>query len=101
MPVGALFEVGGFTEAHYEAVLVQVGEEPPEGCLVHIAGATDSGWRVIEVWDTEESQRRFHESRLNPAFDAAGTQRVGPPTFFPVHNVLPPAEALASLAAGS
>jgi hypothetical protein len=97
--IGALFEVDGFTQADYEAVLGQVGEEPPEGCLVHIAGATDSGWRVIEVWDTKDNQRRFHEGRLNPAFDAAGTERVGPPAFFPVHNVLPPAEALSSLGA--
>ena len=100
MSIGALFEVDGFTSADYEAVVAQVGEEPPEGCLVHIAGPTESGWRVIEVWDTEDNQRRFQEGRLNPGFDAAKKQRVSP-TFFPVHTILPPPEALSSLAPGS
>ena len=100
MSIGALFEVDGFAQADYEAVLAQVGEEPLKGCLVHIAGPTESGWRVIEVWDTEDNQRRFQNDRLNPAFDAAKRQRHSP-VFFPVHNLLPPPEALSSLAAGS
>jgi hypothetical protein len=100
MPIGALFEADGFAQADYEAVLARVGEEPPEGCLVHIAGPTESGWRVIEVWTSEDDQQRFQEGRLNPAFDAAGTRRVGP-SFFSVHNVLPPPEALSSLAPGA
>ena len=100
MSIGALFEVDGFTSADYEAVSAQLGEEPIKGLLVHIAGPTESGWRVIEVWDTEEDQRRLQEDRLNPAFDAAKKQRVSP-TFFPVHTILPPPEALSSLAPGS
>jgi hypothetical protein len=35
-----------------------------EGALLHIAGPTDSGWRVIEAWDSEEPQRRFQEAWL-------------------------------------
>jgi hypothetical protein len=100
MPIGALFEVDGFTSADDEAVSAQLGEEPPEGCLVHIGGPTESGWRVIEVWDTEDNQRRFQEGRLNPAFDAAKKRRVSP-TFFPVHTILPPPEALSGLAQAS
>jgi hypothetical protein len=99
MPIGALFEAEGFTQDDYDAVLALVGEEPPEGCLVHIAGPTPSGWRVIEVWTSEDVQKRFQEGRLDPAFDKAGTRRVNP-TYFEVHMVLPPEEALASLAGG-
>ena len=100
MSIGALYEDDRFAAADYEAVLAHLGEEPPEGCLVHIGGPTESGWRVIEVWDTEDNQRRFQENRLNAAFDAAGKPRVSP-TFFPVHTILPPPEALSSLAPGS
>jgi hypothetical protein len=100
MSIGALFEDDRFAAADYEAVMVQLGEEPPEGCLVHISGPTESGWRVIEVWDTEDKQRRFQEGRLNPAFEAAGKPRVSP-IFFQVHSILPPPEALSSLAPGS
>jgi len=99
MSIGALFEVDRFTSADYEAVLAQVGAEA-EGCLVHIAGPTESGWRVIEVWDTEDNQRRFQEGRLNPAFDAVKKQRVIP-TFFPVHTILPPPEVLSNLPPGT
>lgn len=100
MPIGALFEADGFTRDDYEAVSARVGQEPPEGCLVHIAGPTESGWRVIEVWNTEDEQRRFQEGRLNPAFDEAGIQRVVA-SYFEVHTVEPPQEALASLAGGA
>lgn len=100
MPIGALFEVDGFTQDEYETVSARVGPEPPEGCLVHIAGPTESGWRVIEVWNSEGEQKRFQEDRLNPAFDGAGVRRVVP-RYFEVHAVEPPQDALASLAGGA
>jgi hypothetical protein len=82
MPIGTLFEADGFTEQQYDAVLERVqqvlGDAGPEGCLVHIAGPTGGGWRVIEVWESEEAQRRFQDDVLNPAFEGAGTPRGGP-----------------------
>ncbi len=99
MSIGAWYEDDRFAAADYEAVMAQLGKAP-EGCLVHIGGPTESGWRVIEVWDTEDNQRRFQEDRLNPAFDAARKPRVSP-TFFPVHTILPPPEALSSLPPGT
>jgi len=97
MPIGALFEADGFTERQYDAVLERVreslGEAGPEGCLVHVAGPTEGGWRVIEVWESEEAQRRFQEDVLDAAFAGAGAPRVTPRPF-PVHVILPPAEVL-------
>jgi hypothetical protein len=63
VPIGVLFEEDGFTQAQYDEILQRVGEEPPEGSLVHISGPTDSGWRVIEVRESEDAQRRFQEGR--------------------------------------
>jgi hypothetical protein len=97
--IGALYEAAGFTQEQYDAVLQQVGDAQPEGALVHIAGPTDDGWRVIEVWESEATQQRFQEDLLNPAFDRAGAPRVTP-TFFPVHMIFPTPEAIAALAAG-
>jgi hypothetical protein len=93
MPVGALFEGEGFSREDYDAVSAHIGQEPMEGALLHIAGPTDSGWRVIEVWDSEDAQRRFQESRLDAAFEQAGKQPIAP-AFFPVHALLPPPEVL-------
>lgn len=78
MPIGALFEADGFSPEDYDAVVAKLGDDPPEGCLLHIAGPVASGWRVIEVWESEEAQRRFQADRLDPAFDAAGTSRHAP-----------------------
>ena len=38
MSIGALYEDDRFAAADYEAVMAQLGEEAPEGCLVHIGG---------------------------------------------------------------
>jgi len=100
MPIGALFEADGFTQQQYDAVLERVQESlggaGPEGCLVHVAGPTDRGWRVIEVWESEDAQRRFQQDVLDPAFASAGAPRVTPASF-PVHMILPPAELLAGV----
>ena len=99
MAIGALFEVPGFTQENYEAVLAAVGDEPPEGSYFHISGPIEGGWRVIEVWESEQAQSAFQRERLDPAFDKVGLDRVTP-TFFPVHHTLPPPEAMAAMAAG-
>lgn len=68
-----------------------------EGALLHIAGPTERGWRVIEVWASEDAQRRFQRDRLDPACERAGVDRPTP-VFFEVHVMLPPPEALSGLA---
>jgi hypothetical protein len=61
-----------------------------------------TGWyalRVIEVSESEAAQRKFQESRLDPAFDRAGIPRVTA-AFYPAYTMLPPPEAFAAMAAG-
>lgn len=33
----------------------------PEGLVLHVAGECADGWRVFDVWHTEEQQRRWYE----------------------------------------
>lgn len=33
----------------------------PAGLVVHAAGPTDEGFRIVEVWESEEAWRRFAE----------------------------------------
>ena len=49
---------------------------PPEGLLVRIVGATDSGTHAIEIWRSGDDARRFAESTA-PALAAAA---LPPPT---------------------
>jgi hypothetical protein len=97
--IGVLFEMPGFTQDDYDAVVAAVGQEPPEGACFHIAGPIDGGWRVIEVWDSEEAQRAFQAERLSPGFDKVRLERPTP-SFFPVHNTFPPPEAMAAMMSG-
>jgi hypothetical protein len=47
-------------------------EPVPPDLVVHVAGPTDEGVRVITVWKTEQAWRRFQNERLEPARAALG-----------------------------
>ena len=57
--------------------------------LYHIAGATDDGWIVIALFDSEESWERFRDQTLMPGLQRLGDAGfAGPPeqTAFKVHR---------------
>jgi hypothetical protein len=64
VPYGVLQEMPGVSEAEYRLVEQHLGPDRPPGLLAHVAGPTDTGWRVINVWQDEESFRRFVSERL-------------------------------------
>jgi hypothetical protein len=74
----------------YEKVRAQLGLEGPAGGIFHAAGPSPTGgWRVLEVWESEQDARRFREERLMPAFDAAGVPRPqGPPQIWQLHTYM-------------
>jgi hypothetical protein len=61
----------------------------PIGGRVHVAGPRPGGgWRVIEVFATEEEGRRFFREKLAPALRAAGAPGPAPePEFWPLHHL--------------
>ena len=71
----------------YDAVREKLGLERPAGGIFHVAGPRpNGGWRVIEVWESEEDAKGFVKERLLPAFEAVGAPFPPPPQFWPVHN---------------
>lgn len=46
----------------------------------------DGGWRVVDVWESEDAFNKFAKERLGPAMAAAGGPPDGAPPakFFPV-----------------
>ena len=68
---------------------VASGVTLPLGGRVHVAGPRPGGgWRVIEVFDTEEHGRRFFQEKLGPALRAAGASGPAPePQFWLLHNL--------------
>lgn len=45
----------------------------PNGLLVHVAGPTEEGFRIIEIWESEGAWERFREDRLGPALAGVGS----------------------------
>lgn len=56
----------------YERVTAGLLEPPPVGLVVHVAGPTDEGFRIIGLWESEHAWRRFQRDRLRPAVAALG-----------------------------
>jgi hypothetical protein len=69
----------------YERVGAAAVEPVPIGLIVHVAGPTDEGFRVIEVWEGERAWERFRAERLAPVLAALGDTTIGQPRFRDLH----------------
>jgi hypothetical protein len=45
---------------------------PVEGLLVHVAGDSPQGFRVVDVWQSEEACNRFGDAALGPILQEVG-----------------------------
>jgi hypothetical protein len=71
----------------YERIRELIALERPAGGTCHLAGPRpEGGWRVIEVFDSEDDARRFIQERVLPAFEAVGAEPPPPPQFWQLHN---------------
>jgi heme-degrading monooxygenase HmoA len=59
----------GFAEAIRGAGVLDAIAEAP-GFLSHISGPVESGYRVIEVWDSREAHRSWYENHVAPKLPA-------------------------------
>ena len=89
MALAFLFEFPGVTQEQYDQVIeiLQRGGKTAEGRLFHIAGPMEGGWRVVDVWESQEAVNTFFQEKLGPALQEAGIA-AAPPQFWPVHNML-------------
>lgn len=95
MAIGVLFEFRGMTGEQYDevcrglndgALLSSLSQWPGGGILSHVSGPTADGWRVVDVWESEEAFQRFGEM-LMPLMEKAGIPSAQPEVF-QVHNVV-------------
>jgi hypothetical protein len=89
MPPIVVVSPPGFTQEQYEESvrrlhpsgrLESASDWPVPGLLVHIAGEAPNGFRVIDVWESEEAARRFGEL-LIPIMQELGAD--GEPEIYP------------------
>ncbi|MDQ3663409.1 MAG: hypothetical protein M3353_01945 [Actinomycetota bacterium] len=93
MPVVLVSQGPTLTQERYEETVRRLtdgksrldtpADWPVEGLLVHIAGQSESGFRVVDVWESEDALRRFGE-KLAPLLQEAGVEE--PPESYPVHT---------------
>jgi hypothetical protein len=80
MPVVFVTEGPSLTQENYEETVRRLSGKsrmespadwPVEGLLVHAAGQGPNGFRVVDVWESEEALRRFGE-KLTPVLEEMG-----------------------------
>ena len=65
MALAMLAEIPGLTRQQYESVVKTVNQDgSPAGALLHAAGPSDRGYRVVEVWENREAAEAFYGSDL-------------------------------------
>ena len=95
MSIVAVFQSPGLTrETYEESIRLLTGGKsrvespadwPVEGLLVHVAGEAGTGFRVVDVWESEEALRRFSE-KLAPIMKEVGID--GEPEVYQTHTLV-------------
>jgi hypothetical protein len=92
VPIVAVFQPRNFTQEKYDESVVKVtgksrvespADWPVEGLLAHVAGQGESGFRVVDVWESEEAFNRFGET-LMPILAEMGIE--DKPDIYPAHS---------------
>lgn len=90
MAVGVLMDFSGGDKAAYDRVLDRMGlndGRPPAGALFHMAGETDGGFRVVDIWESAEAYQKFAEEQIGPLAGAEGFPRPQV-SMWEIHNTL-------------
>ena len=62
----------GMEDADYERIKIALGDDIPDGLILHVAGPVEGGYRYLDVWESEEQWDRFHDELLHPLLERAG-----------------------------
>jgi hypothetical protein len=92
MPVVLVHQGPTLTQERYEEVVRRLAGKarmedpadwPVEGLLVHAAGQGPGGFRVVDVWETEDAAQRFGDV-LGPVLQEVGVTEQ--PDVYPTHT---------------
>ena len=92
MPIVLVHQGPGLTKESYEEAVRRLTGKPRlesstdwpvEGLLAHAAGEAEGGFRVVDVWESEEAAQRFGET-LVPILQEVGVE--AQPEMYPAHT---------------
>jgi quinol monooxygenase YgiN len=92
MTVVTTIDVYDMPNSEYRAVLDRMGVEtrPEPGIYLHVTAQTDFGYRIIEIWNSQEAFEEFAQRRMLPALQDLGIDRTTEITVKPLHNLFAP-----------
>ncbi len=63
MAVAQVHELAGMTKELYDRAMQGLNlPGPPPGSHMHMSGPMEGGWRIVEVWESEEAATAFYGS---------------------------------------
>ncbi len=92
VPVVLVHQGAGLTKESYDETVRKLNDGksmespadwPVAGLLVHIAGEAEGGFRVVDVWESEDAVRQFGE-KLRPVLQELGIG--AEPEMYPTHT---------------
>ena len=88
MSIGLIFNAAGVTQAQYDQVANELhpDHKMPAGMQYHVAGPSADGWRVVEVWESQEAADNYFKNTLGAALEKANIS--ARPEVFPVHATM-------------
>ena len=95
MAWGRLVFYPGGTEEQYRAVVDEIGAAHADapGRTFLAAGATDGGWLMATVWESQEDFQRWAAEHVGPAHERVGSRGWHSPPevtdFTPYHVLIP------------
>jgi hypothetical protein len=51
----------------HQKVGAELGDEPPAGLILRVAGEVDGRWKAVAIWESQEACDRFVQERIIPA----------------------------------
>ena len=94
MAIAVQMDFSGATTAQYDEICKNMGLTPkgpgPKGAISHFSTMTDSGLRVVDVWQSKEQFEKFAQEQIGPLSQKAGITEQPKMQFFDVHNYFLP-----------
>jgi len=90
MSIVVRYAPASLTKAKYDeaiaAVNAELGEDPPDGSVLHVCFGAEGDLRVSEIWESREKWEAFG-AKLMPILGRIGIDP-GQPDVYEVHNLL-------------